>query len=84
MLADVWEAVEVKCGVDEDRTSIIDSYVGNILDIMQQTLTILIQIQSIQSWTRSYLVYKVKGYMARLYGFDKNCSPEYIHKQVSW
>jgi len=74
----------VGCVVDEDRTSRIDSYVGNISDIMQRTLTILTQLRSIQSQTRSDLVYEAKRHGARLYGFDQNCSPEYIRKQVSW
>jgi hypothetical protein len=84
MLADAWKAAEVECGVDEDRTSRIDSYVGNISDIVQRTLTILTQLRSIQSRTRSHLVYEAKRHVARLYGFDQNCSPEYIRKQVSW
>jgi hypothetical protein len=34
MLADAWKAAEVECGMDEDRTSRINSYVGNISDIV--------------------------------------------------
>ncbi|RPB20183.1 hypothetical protein L211DRAFT_852585 [Terfezia boudieri ATCC MYA-4762] len=41
-------------------------------------------LRSIQSWTRSHLVYEAKRHIARLYGFDQNCSPEYIRKHVSW
>jgi len=47
MLADAWKATEVACGIDEDRTSRIDSFVGNISDIMQWTLIILTQLRSI-------------------------------------
>ncbi|RPB19282.1 hypothetical protein L211DRAFT_853319 [Terfezia boudieri ATCC MYA-4762] len=37
-----------------------------------------------RSWMRSHLVYEAKHHIARLYGFDQNCSPEYIRKHVSW
>ena len=74
----------MECRVDEDRTSRIDSYVGNISDIVRRTMTILTQLRSIQSRMRSHLVYEAKRHVARLYGFDQNCSREYIRKQVRW
>ena len=33
---------------------------------------------------RSHLVYEAKRHVARLYGFNQNCNPEYVFKQVSW
>jgi len=39
MLADAWKATELKCGVDEERTSVIDSYVGKMPEILRRTVT---------------------------------------------
>ena len=39
MLADSWKAAEWECGVDEERTSVIDSYVGKMPRVLWRTLT---------------------------------------------
>jgi len=39
MLADAWKAAELKCRVDEERTSVIDLYMGKMPEILQRTLT---------------------------------------------
>jgi len=41
MLANVWRAVEAECGVDEERTTQIDSHVGNMRSLIPRTLTSL-------------------------------------------
>ncbi|KAF8416673.1 hypothetical protein EV426DRAFT_578630 [Tirmania nivea] len=50
----------------------------------ERTSKIDAYLRSIQSRTRSHLVYEAKRHIAKLYEFDQNCSSEYIRKRVSW
>ena len=55
-----------------------------MIELHDKTLIDLPYLRSIQSRTRSHLMYSAKKMVSRLYGFDQNCSLEYIRERITW